>query len=297
MDIDQTVNQNVQQTVNAASQVSWGYVIGIIIGALLIRAVGAYVITELVKRSLKNHRYTSVKERQQRHDTLVATFMTVMTATLIVVALILILVEFGVNFAALLASAGALAVVGGIAGQSILKDLTKGVSIILYNQMRIGDIVTVVDTFSGVVEHFSLRFTRLRDLDGNVHIVPNGEITVITNHSLGYANVNLDLSVSYDSDIDHVIKVINQVGQSMGGEAEWKDIIKTPVEFLRVDSFGDSAVNIKALGEVQPGEQWAVAGEFRKRLKEAFDREGIEIPYPQRVIHQMPPKAIKTRKD
>lgn len=290
MDLQETITQTSRETVAAATEVSWVNILIIIAGAVLIRVLSKHFIGTLVDGAIRSHRYSSKKERTQRRDTLVAIFMTVITVLIVATAVILIMVEFGVNFTALIASAGAIGVVAGIAGQSLLKDMLKGVSIILYNQMRIGDIVTVAE-FSGVVEALSLRFTRLRDLDGDVHIVPNGEITVVTNHSLGYANVNLDVSVSYDSDIAKVEKIINQVGESMDGEPEWDEIINKPISFLRVDSFGESGVNIKALGEVIPGEQWAVAGEFRRRLKEAFDKEGVKIPYPQRVIHTISDKS------
>ena len=188
------------------------------------------------------------------------------------------LAELGVNLTAISASLGALGVVLGIAGQSLFKSIFRGMIVIMGNQMRIGDIVAITGV-SGVVEQLNLLNTRLRDLDGNLHIVPNGEIIVLTNYSMGFANVNLDVRVSYDTDIDKVIKVINRIGKNMAQEEKWKDIIKTPVEFLRVDSFGESAVNIKALGEVTPGEQWGVAGEFRRRLLVEFAKEGIEIPH------------------
>lgn len=112
---------------------------------------------------------------------------------------------------------------------------------------------------------------------------------------MGTANVNLDVRVSYDADVDKVVTVINQLGEKMAQEADWKELIKTPIAFLRVDSFGESGVNIKALGEVTPGEQWGIAGEFRKRLLVAFAKEGIEIPLPQRVIRTELP-ATKSKK-
>jgi len=105
--------------------------------------------------------------------------------------------------------------------------------------------------------------------------------------SHNYANVNLDVGVAYDSDIDKVEKIINDVGVELSEDEEWKDRIYEPIEFLRVDSFGDSAVNIKALGKVMPGEQWAAAGEYRRRLKKAFEKNGIQIPFPQRVVHSV----------
>lgn len=273
---------------NFLRDTDWLSVLFIIISALVLLWFARRMVDDFVTQALRHHRYSSATERQKRIDTLSGIFTTIITIFILTVAAILLMVEFGVNLTAAAASAGALGVVLGIAFQSILADVTRGMSIILDNQMRIKDIVTVAGV-SGVVEDISLRYSRLRDLDGNLHIVPNGEIVVVTNHSSGSSNVNLDVSVSYDSDMDKVVRVINQIGETMHEEKAWQESIVKPISFLRVDSFGESGVNIKALGEVLPGEQWAVAGEFRKRLLVAFEKEGIEIPFPQRVVHTSAP--------
>jgi small conductance mechanosensitive channel len=132
-----------------------------------------------------------------------------------------------------------------------------------------------------------VRITRLRDLDGNLHVVQNGSVTTATNLSLGFANVNIDIGVSYDTDIDKLEKIINKLGEQLAQDENHKDNILEPIAFLRLDSFGDSSVNVKALGKVKPGTQWEIAGEFRRRLKKEFDKNGIEIPFPQRVIHHI----------
>ena len=139
----------------------------------------------------------------------------------------------------------------------------------------------------GSVEDITLRKTIVRDLDGTVHHIPNGEIKRASNKSKDFARVNLEVGVSYSDDLEKVIEVVNKVGQELAEDPEWKnDIIKAP-HFLRVNDFADSAVMIKILGDTKPSKQWAVTGEFRKRLKIAFDKEGIEIPFPQRVIHSV----------
>jgi small conductance mechanosensitive channel len=136
------------------------------------------------------------------------------------------------------------------------------------------------------VESVTIRITRLRDLDGALHIVRNGDISVATNLSFGYSNVNVDLRVSYDSDVDKVAEIINKVGSEMAAEEVWQERIVEAIQFLRVDSFGHSSVHIKALGKVLPGAQWDVAGEFRKRIIPGFKAAGVEIPLPQRVVHK-----------
>ncbi len=153
------------------------------------------------------------------------------------------------------------------------------------NQYRVGDVVCFGDT-CGSVEKINLRTTILRDLDGVVHHIPNGEIKIASNLSKHYSRVNIDIGVSYDSNLEKVIKVVNKVGSDLAKDKKWKEKIIKPPQFLRVNDFGDSAIMIKILGETMPIMQWEVAGELKKRLKIAFDKEGIEIPYPQRVIHK-----------
>ena len=272
------------EPIESFSDISWLNIILIIIGSLVAVWLMRRVIRHFVSQFMKRHKYTTNRERQKRFDTLVSVFNTITTIVVSVIAFTLILVQLGVDLTAVAASVGALGVVLGIAGQSLLKSVLRGLTAIMGNQMRIGDIVALGGV-SGTVEEISLINTRLRDLDGTLHIVPNGEITVLTNFSMGFANVNLDVRISYDSDIDKVIKVINKLGQEMAQEDAWREIIQKPISFLRVDSFGESGVNIKALGEVTPGEQWGAAGEFRKRLLSEFAKNNIEIPLPQRVIN------------
>ena len=132
-----------------------------------------------------------------------------------------------------------------------------------------------------------MRMTTLRDLDGTVHHIPHGEIKKVANLSKYFARVNLNIGVSYNSNLEHVIEIVNRTGTELAGDADWKEFILKAPQFLRVDDFADSAVMIKILGETKPLKQWDVTGELRKRIKIAFDHEGIEIPFPQRVIHQM----------
>jgi len=137
-----------------------------------------------------------------------------------------------------------------------------------------------------MVEDITLRMTTLRDLDGTVHHIPQGEIKMVSNLSKKYARVNLNIGVAYNSNLEQVIEVINRTGNELANDPLFKDSVITPPRFLRVDDFADSAIVVKILGDTQPLKQWEVTGELRKRLKTAFDKEGIEIPFPQRVVHQ-----------
>jgi len=201
-------------------------------------------------------------------------------------ALLMIFQEMGVAIGPLLAAAGIAGLAFGFGGQYLIRDLISGLFIIMENQYRIGDVVCF-DKTCGLVEDISMRMTTLRDLDGIVHHVPHGEIKMVSNLSKQFARVNLNIGIAYNSDLERVISVVNRVGEELANDPAWREFIIKPPQFLRVDDFGDSAIIIKILGETKPLKQWDVTGELRKRLKIAFDREGIEIPFPQRVVHQV----------
>ena len=198
--------------------------------------------------------------------------------------MLIILTELGIKIAPILAGAGIVGVAVGFGAQYLIKDLISGLFIIIENQYRVGDVVNF-DGIGGLVEDITLRMTTLRDLDGTVHHVPHGNIKSVSNLSKEYARINLNIGISYSSNLEHVITVINKTGNELAEDPAWKDaIIKAP-QFLRIDDFADSAIIIKILGETKPIQQWEVTGELRKRIKIAFDTEGIEIPFPQTVIH------------
>lgn len=193
--------------------------------------------------------------------------------------------EAGVDIGPLIAGAGVIGIAIGFGGQYLIKDLISGLFIILENQYRIGDTVTIAG-HSGKVEDISLRVTVLRDLDGVVHHIPHGEITSVSNMTKGISKINLNLGVGYDTDLNKLKELINKIGKELAEDNEFKDLIEEAPKFLRVEDLADSAVVVKIVGQVEPGEQWSITGELRKRLKEACDMEGIEIPFPQVVVHQ-----------
>lgn len=266
-----------------------------IIGALLVQLLVRNPIERVVRRVIRTHHYSSKEEEKKREDTLITIFHTAGMVVVWIMAIIVILMQLNINFAGLLTGAGLIGIVIGVGAQGTIRDFLAGVFIILENQYRVGDIVTlsagVSNGVSGVVEDITVRITRLRDLDGNVHIVSNGSVGVITNMTFKFANVNIDIPVSYASDIDKVRKIINEVGIDLAGDETLGPDVIEAIQFLRVDSFDASVMVIKALGKVKAGSQWDVAGEFRRRLKMAFDKKGIDIPYPQVVVHDEPTHA------
>ena len=221
---------------------------------------------------------------KRRADTLQGVFMGLARVALILLVVFMVLSELGVSIAPILAGFGIAGIAVGFGAQYLIRDLIAGIFILSENQYRVGDVAKVADTI-GLVEEVNLRKTVLRDLDGIVHHIPNGEIRVASNYSRHFARVNLNISVAYGTDLDVAIGVINRVCQEMAGEEKWSKVIKTVPKVLRVDKLGDSGIDIKILGDVKPLEQWNVMGELRLRLKKVFDAEGIEIPWPHTKVY------------
>jgi small-conductance mechanosensitive channel len=252
--------------------------------AFVLDKVLSRIIIRTVRATVKPENNPSPDAEKKREDTLIRIFNGAVHVTLVVVASIMILDEVGIEVGTLLAGAGILGLAVGFGGQYLIKDIITGLFLMLENQYRIGDVVNI-GGIGGLVQDISLRKTTLRDLDGTVHHIPHGSITSVSNLSKDFARVNLDMGVGYGTNLEHLIEVINRTGNELAQDPAFKELIISAPQFLRVNEFADSAIVVKILGETLPLKQWDVTGELRKRLKIAFDREGIEIPFPQRVIH------------
>lgn len=256
----------------------------IVIAAILIKSIAKKSIQRIVKAATHSDRPGTDEGEIKRMNTIVRIFSWTVSVLITVIAFMMIAQEFGIQIAPLLASAGIVGVAIGFGGQYLVRDVITGFFLIFENQYRIGDVVNM-EGLGGVVEDISLRVTTLRDMNGTVHYIPHGEIKKVSNLSKQFAKVNLNVGVSYRTDLNKLIEVINRVGSELASDPNWKDLIDEAPAFLRVDSFDDSAISVKIVGVTKPLQQWSVTGELRKRIKEAFDAEGIEIPFPQRVIH------------
>jgi small conductance mechanosensitive channel len=190
------------------------------------------------------------------------------------VTILTILSQVGVSITPILAGLGIVGIAVGFGAQTLVKDIISGFFVFFEDQYGIGDVAQVAG-ITGLVEDITLRRTILRDLDGIVHSVPNGEIRVASNYTKDWSRVNLNIGVGYGEDLDHVIEVINRVGKELAEDPNWSPLMLT----------GDSGIDIKILGETKPIQQWAVMGELRKRLKRVFDEEGIEIPWPHTKVY------------
>jgi len=241
-------------------------------------------IPKLVVASLARRAGEAEDEVRKRADTLSRVLAGAGQIVVLFAAAFMVLSELEIEIAPILAGVGVAGLAIGFGAQSLVKDLLAGLFIIMENQYRVGDVVKIADV-AGLVEDINLRRTVLRDLDGIVHVVPNGEIRVASNFTKEWSRVNLNVSVAYGEDLDRVIPVINRVGKELAEDPEWAPLILKAPQVLRVDDLGPSGVDIKILGDTKPIRQWDVMGELRKRLKKAFDKEGIEIPWPHTKVY------------
>ncbi|MFH1995409.1 MAG: mechanosensitive ion channel domain-containing protein [Candidatus Omnitrophota bacterium] len=196
----------------------------------------------------------------------------------------MVLEKHGLNVAPLLASAGIVGLAFGFGGQYLIRDLINGIFVLVEGQYRINDVVKIGE-HGGLVEDINLRITTLRDLEGRVIIIPNGEIKTVVNYTRGYAQALLDIGVAYKENVDKVMSVIQDIAKEMRKDPYFGRLIKGDLEMFGVDSFADSAVIIKFRIKTLPIKQWEVMREFRRRIKNKFDELGIEIPFPHRTIY------------
>jgi len=233
-------------------------------------------------------RYVTAKGKKRRSEEYITQRSTslgkVVTQALgifiVLIAFFMILSELGLDITPLLASAGVAGIAIGFAAQNSIRDLIGGFLILLEDHYNVGDVVSIAD-ITGEVTELDLRRTVLRDLRGILHVVPNGEIKVASNYTRSISRAFFEVGVAYKEDLDRVMAVIRRVWEEMAEHPDWEPqlISKTPW-LLRVEEFGDSGIVIRAVGDTKPMSQWNIMGELRRRVKRAFDEEGIEIPWP-----------------
>jgi small conductance mechanosensitive channel len=218
---------------------------------------------------------------EQRIEALASVLRSLLTFVIYSVALFMILGEVGIELGPLLAGAGIIGVAIGFGSQSLVKDFLSGVFILIEDQFGVGDIVTLDGETSGTVEAVSLRTTRLRAVDGTVWHVPNGEIRRVGNQSQHWSRALIDVEVAYETDLDHAQAVIASVAHEIA--AGDHDVLDEP-EVWGVEALGANGVMIRLVVKTRPSQQYRVSRELRARLKAAFEREGIEIPFPQQTV-------------
>jgi small conductance mechanosensitive channel len=260
----------------------------VVVGFVLLRAARLFVhgiVKALMDREATEGtaQELSAVELKKRMDTLDGLGSNVIQFFIVIIAGLMILRSFDLDIGPAIAGLGVVGVAVGFGAQHLVRDYLNGALILIENQFSKGDVIRVAGV-SGTVEDFSLRRTTLRDLDGVVHTVPNGEIQVASNLTRVWARINQDVTVAYGTDIDTATEVVDTVGREMAGDPAWKRRVLEAPRVDRIAALGEYGVTIKILGTVRAPDQWAAAGELRKRLLAAFKAHGIEIPRPQRVI-------------
>lgn len=245
-------------------------------GLLLSRRIIPALKRQLQKRSAD-------PEQVKRLDTLGRVMRYVFAVAIGAIAGMLVLAELGVAIAPLLASAGVLGIAVGFGAQSLIKDYFNGLFLLLEDQVRQGDVVEIAGK-GGLVEEITLRYIRLRDYEGNVHFIPSGAVSTVTNRSRGFAYAVIDAGVSYREDVEEVFAVMRDVAGAMRADEALAPLILDDIEIAGVEAWADSAVIIRCRFKVQPLQQWTVKRAFLQRLKRAFDRHGIEIPFPHLTV-------------
>ncbi|MBU0620390.1 MAG: mechanosensitive ion channel family protein [Gammaproteobacteria bacterium] len=250
----------------------------------------AWVLLHLSRRLIRMfrdymNRHADSAEDRRRIETLARVFRYISTVVISLVAGMLVLSEIGISIAPILGAAGVVGLAVGFGAQSLIKDYFNGFFMLLENQIRQGDVVEVGGK-TGLVEDITLRYVSLRDYEGSVHYIPNGLITTVTNKSRGYAYAVIDVSIAYSENVDNAYKVMRQVAGQMRDDESIGGKILEDIEIAGVQDWGDSDIVLRCRFKTVALEQWGVRREFLKRIKEAFDAQGIEIPYPHlTVIH------------
>ena len=257
-------------------------ILGILITFLVLAQMSRWIIGWTEKFVLEKDPLLAA-EAKKRANTLGNILRHALLIVISFIAILMILGELGIQLGPLLATAGIGAIAIGFGAQSLVKDVISGFFIILENQYRIGDAIEVAGV-SGLVESVSLRRTVLRDLEGRVHTVPNGEIKVVSNLSKEWSRSVLDIGISYGEDMDKVVDLLSQIGKELETEEPYKSAILEPLQILGLERFGESQLVIRMMVKTLPLKQWEVGRELRKRIKKRFDEKGIQIPFPHRVL-------------
>ena len=247
----------------------------------------AEAATGTLRRDLLTEKLASLRERteraRQRAKTLGVLFKSIASAVIGVVTIMMLLGEFDINLGPLIAGAGIVGVAIGFGSQALVGDLLSGIFMLIEDQYGVGDVIDAGDA-TGTVESVGLRTTRIRDVRGTLWHIPNGQIRRVGNMSQVWARAILDIDVAYDTDLDLAMETIKTVADGLWeDQLEEATIVEEPV-ISGVQNFGADAVTIRLSVRTEPSEQWSTGRVLRKRIKEAFDEAGIEIPFPQRTV-------------
>lgn len=258
----------------------WFPLIVIVALAWLGRHFGGMVISRIVRRVIHANKYNELSpvDVRKRQDTLISLFSAIWKIVVVIIASVLAfqILFPQIDLTPVFASAGIIGVALGFGAQSIIKDFLTGIFIITENQYRVGDIVDL-EGAAGTVERVGIRSTVIRDNDGNVHYLPNGNVMHVINKTMGFSKVNFTLAVDPETDVEKLSSLINETGDALAADENWRDKILEAPHFLNIGTFSDTMIEVTIVGKTQPSAQWSVTGELRRRLLSEFKKHRIEL--------------------
>ena len=248
----------------------------------------AWLLTGVLHRSIHKVRERLAsrfedREAVKRAETLARVLRYIVAVVVTLVAGMLVLAELGVSLAPILGAAGLVGMAVGFGAQSLVRDYFNGLFLLLEDQIHLGDVVRLGE-HEGLVEEMTLRYVRLRDYEGHVHFVSNGQITSVVNMGRGHAQAVIEIGIAYGEAIDRAMQVMVRTAEQLRADPVFSSRILDAFEMVGVERWADSAVILRARFKVAPLEQWSVRREYLRRLKAAFDTEGIKIPFPQLTV-------------
>ncbi len=254
-------------------------------------AIGGFIAVMLLRfftrriiRRIERPGEDEKREWELRAKTLARITNNFISIAIVTVAAFLILAEVGIQIGPLLAAAGIAGLAIGFGAQSLVKDFLSGFFILLENQYRVGDVIKVGD-LSGTVEKMTLRITALRDIQGIIHFIPNGEIKSVSNMTYHWSRMLVEVGVAYKENVDKVIETLKALCTEFYADEPWTtDLLEEP-QVTGVEALADSQVTIRVTAKTKPLKQWDAMREFRRKVKNRFDELGIEIPFPQRTVY------------
>ncbi len=270
--------------------ISWLMTSGI---RIVVIALGACILLKLFNIVISKIENTLAKEEgeviaavetEKRLKTVGNLLRKLASVVVFVIAIMMILKEVGMDITPIIAGAGIVGLAVGFGAQNLVRDIISGFFIIMENQVRVGD-VAVINGSGGLVEQINLRTIVLRDLEGTVHVFPNGIIETLSNKSKGWSRYVIDVGVAYKENVDSVMQLLREMGEELSKDEYFGPLILESLQVLGVDNFGESEVTIKCMVKTQPLKQWEVGRELRRRIKNTFDEKGIEIPFPHLSVY------------
>ena len=262
---------------------------------IFIAFFGWKTLSAIIKKKLDSLENSKDEAQTQRINTLFRILRNFISIAILIIVIMLILSELGIEIGPLIAAAGVVGLAIGFGAQTLVKDIITGLFIILEGQITIGDIVEVAG-HSGRVEAITIRTVRLRDVNGHLHVIPFSEVTTVKNITQDQDYHSFEIGVSYNEDVDHVIETIEKVGSDLQKDKDFKSKINGEIEVFGLDKFEDSSIIIKGRIPTVHKKQWIVKREFNRRVKLAFDKSGIEIPFPQTTISYLSTKKKPIKK-